>query len=214
VVKKRFYLKQHNAFTMIELIFAIVVIAISIISLPRMIQATSEGISSNIIQEGIFATGALLNESTTYYWDSGSMDDAAISAESRVINTGDCILGGPPFRRIGHINRQCLDNNATTVNTVGDFTSIEAAHINYANTEIFEGDGTGAATYKDNYIVDVNVTYCKNVGGCVTFGDIANNPNLKEIEIKIRKKDSANNVVILRAYTANIGEVRPKKEAF
>ena len=210
MVKKHIHFNRR-AFTMIELIFAIVVIAISIISLPRMIQATSEGISSNIIQEGIFATGALLNESTTYYWDAHSMDDNM--SESRVINTGDCTLGGPPYSRIGHINRQCLDDNNTLPNTIANpTTSIETAETTYANTEILTGN-PASATYKEKYFATVDVNYCKD-GGCVQFGNEVNNPNLKEIEIKIKKADSPNDVIILRAYTANIGEVIPKKEAF
>ena len=137
---RKYSLFKKSAFTLIELIFAIVIIAISVMSLPMMTQATSKGIEANIVQEVIFATGAILNESTTYYWDTQSMDDNETSLYSRVINMGtatDYCVGGIPNKRIGHINRQCLDdNNVTAPNTVGDSRSIEWAQNIYTNTEI------------------------------------------------------------------------------
>ena len=46
--------KCRKAFTLIELIFAIVIIAISVVSLPTMIQATSSGVAKNLeTQEAI-----------------------------------------------------------------------------------------------------------------------------------------------------------------
>jgi prepilin-type N-terminal cleavage/methylation domain-containing protein len=54
------------AFTMIELIFAIVIIAISVMSLPMMTQVTSAGIERNLVQEAIFASVAEINLATTY----------------------------------------------------------------------------------------------------------------------------------------------------
>jgi len=47
--------KFKHAFTLIELIFAIVIIGISFMSVPMMIQATSTGVSKNLeVQEAIF----------------------------------------------------------------------------------------------------------------------------------------------------------------
>ncbi|MEN4052760.1 hypothetical protein [Sulfurimonas sp. NWX79] len=201
---------------MIELIFAIVIIAISIVSLPMMIQTTTKGIENNIIQEAIFAAETILNESTTYYWDVNSAEDNSISGGySRVVNTGDCTIGGPPFKRVGHVNRQCLDNNSTVVNTVGDATSVEYASSIYSNRLVFEtgSAGTGSATYKNSYYATATVTQCISPNSYIQFGQETNNSNLKETEIKITDS-SGNTVVVLRAYTANIGEVKPESRIF
>lgn len=209
---RRISLLQKSAFTMIELIFAIVVIAISVISLPMMMQTTSKGIESNIVQEAIFATGAILNESTTYYWDKHSMDDANVSnGYSRVVNTGGCLGGGIPYKRVGHINRQCLDNNATTPDNIGDNTSIEWAQNTYNNLQILTG-AAAAASYKDSYSATATVTTCKTGNTFTQFGLEANNPNLKEIQIKVTITGSADTLILLRAYTANIGEVAPESK--
>lgn len=194
-----------QAFTLIELIFAIVVIAIAMVSLPMMTQSTLKGVEANVLQETIFATGTILTESTTYYWDKHSMDDAPPPIE-RVVNTGGCLNVGTSFKRTGHINRQCLDDNTTTPDIVGDNTSIEQAANTYNGLEILTGDAA-SQTYKYNYTATATVTRCNNAPGCVQFGLEANNPNLKEITIDVERTDKPGTVVVeLHAYTANIGQ--------
>lgn len=205
---------KHTAFTLIELVFAIVIIAISVLSIPMITQVTSKGIERNIVQEVIFATGTILTESTTYYWDLHSLDDANTTSNgySRVVNAGSCQAVGADYKRIGHINRQCLDDNTTSPDNIGDFTSIEWASTVYNNLDILTGN-PNAATYKDNYNATVNVTHCAT-GLCTQFGQEINNSNLKEIEISIIGTWSSDILVRLRTYTANIGEVKPASKVF
>ena len=206
-------LLSKKAFSMIELIFAIVVIAISVISLPMMMQSSSKASNESIVQEAIFAAEAILNESTAYYWDENSMHDANTTSfgYSRVINVDGNCSGGGPYKRKGHINRQCLDeNNITTL--LASSRSIENAASEYTNTSILTG-GSSAATYKNPYSANVTVTNCY-AGPCVQFGQEANNKNLKQIQIWITNDDTNKTVVLLRAYTANIGEVEPESRIF
>jgi len=207
--------KSKKAFTLIELIFAIVVIAISVMSLPMMIQSTQKGIEGNIIQEAIFASSGMLNEATTYYWDEHSLNDENVSAGySRVVNTttGGC-LGGSPNRRIGHINRRCLDNNATMPFTGTIFTKSLNITEHGATPIFITGSSPSAATYKAAYENIVDVNNCAG-GGCVQFGLEANNPNLKEIDMQIIPSGGGTTLIRLRAYSANIGEVAPESKVF
>ena len=208
---------QKRAFTMIELIFAIVVIAISVISLPMMMQSSSKAVNESIVQEAIFAAEAILNESTTYYWDKQSQDDANTTSDgySRVVNTGDCLGAGIPYKRIGQINRQCLDDNTTTPLNAASSISVENAASEYSNTLILQGSNVngGAATYKNSYSASVSVVNC-SVGPCIQFGLEANNKNLKQIQIQVTNSDTNETLVLLRAYSANIGEVKPESRIF
>lgn len=214
---KRFSLLKKNAFTMIELIFAIVIIAITVISLPMMTQASGKSIEGSVLQEAIFASEAILNESTTYYWDTRSQEDTNTSGGySRVINMGSCLGAGPPYRRVGHINRQCLDNNTTgPLLTTGGGTTLEVAPTIYNNTIALEGANTtgGAATYKSAYNVIATVSYC-GTQPCTQFGLEANNPNLKQIQVQIINPDTNTTLILLRGYSANIGEVKPESRIF
>ena len=211
------------AFTLIELIFAIVIIAISVMSLPVMTQVTSSGIERNLVQEAIFASVAEINLATTYIWDENSrIDDNDTNSTgddlSRVLNIdGSCTPTGiiengiEIIRKTGHVNRRCLDNNLTTRYTGIDYLdALEAAEHTFS--PVFTGT-TGASGYKQEYDSKLDVTNC-DTGGCIKFGHDVNNTNLKEITVTIRKKDDATNetVTLLRAYSANIGEVAYENE--
>jgi len=196
---------KKTAFTMIELIFAIVIIAISVVSLPMMTQVTSKNIEFGILQEAIFAAAATLNEATTYYWDEYSLNDA--NGYSGVINTdsGGCIAG-TPNKRVGHVSRQCLDDMATRPYIGTNFNkSINVTA--HAATPLFTADAS-AATYKDEYNSNVTVNNCATTEACIQFGLEANNPNLKEITMSITSSSSNTPIILLRTYNANIGEVK------
>ena len=203
------------AFTMIELVFAIVVIAISVMSLPMMIQVTSSTIEKSLVQEAIFASVVGINEARTYRWDELSMYDKNTTSGdpeySRVVHTGnanDCtVLGIPPVsfnRRVGHISRKCISDltgRPSVNNAIGDSLH-EAAHG--AESIYIVGATTSAEGYKELYnsTVDVNIN--------ASFGQAADNPNsnIKEIIIKILDADDSSIVTQLKAYSANIGEVK------
>jgi len=199
----------RKAFTLIELIFAITVIAISVMSLPMMTQVTSKGIEGNIVQEVIFTTQAVLDESTTFYWDASSMEDISLDGYSRVVNTGDC--NATTNKRIGHINRSCILSNNGPLND-NNPSALQQVAGAYNNTPILTGS-KGQATYKDSYSATATVTAC-NIGTCVQFGNEANNADLKEISIGIKKTGAAKNLVVLKAYSANIGEVLIRSRIF
>ncbi|MCW8894663.1 MAG: hypothetical protein OQK48_05900 [Sulfurimonas sp.] len=189
------------AFTMIELIFAIVVIAISVMSLPMMIQVTSQGVESNIVQEAIFAASAELMGATSYYWDDNSMQDMNISHLSRVIDiSGDC--NGDRLRN-GHIaqplHRRCLDSNTTGARNApgGIVTDLNDAAITQS---IFTDIGS-AEGYKNNYTSTINVA-----------PDGAD-ANIKIITSTITDANGTT-VVVLRAQSANVGEIDYYKRRF
>jgi len=80
---------KKSAFTFIELIFAIVIIAISVVSLPTMTSSLSRGIESNLVQEAIFAASTELNQAISSNWDERSLEDGN-SSLGRVVDDGTC----------------------------------------------------------------------------------------------------------------------------
>jgi len=190
-----------SAFTMIELIFAIVIIAIAVLSLSVMNNTTSKTIENNLVQEAIFAASTELIGTTVGYWDENSMQDKNESSIARVINIGnDC--NASTKLRYGHINqpyhRRCLDNLETRARSSagGDVYDLDdAAH---AKENIFVDDTTDASGYKQTYTSTIKVTQ---------DGDI------KTITSTIRDKDD---VIItrLKAQSANIGETEYFKRVF
>lgn len=179
---------------MIELIFAIVIISVVVLSIPRMVAATQKSVEEGILQEVVFATSAVLVGSLSGYWDANSMEDANVSSLARVIDTaGDC--NTTTRLRPGHINqpfhRRCLDSNTTTPsNATGTsyYTLDDAvAAINGAN--LFDNSVASSSGYKDTYTGSATITQT---------GDT------KKIVVQAVK--GANVVTKLIAYSANIGE--------
>jgi len=184
---------------MIELIFAIVIIGISVMSLPMMSRVTAQGMENNIVQEAIFAASAELNQAVTHYWDANSLD-ANISL-ARVIDTGDC--NATTRLRDGHIfqpyHRRCLNSSLTGISNVigGAQSSLDDAE--HANQVIYIGDATTQEGYKKAYNSSVAVD------ANATFGGVANNQNVKSITVQVL--DGVNVITSLTTYSANIGEI-------
>lgn len=195
------------AFTMVELIFAIVIIGIAVVSLPVMTQITSKGIESNILQEAIFAASAELMGASAGYWDANSMEDFNVSHLSRVIDlTGNC---DADRLRPGHIaqpfHRRCLESNSTTAANTPDVTVVNLNNAAHGDQDIFLDTSGGGVTadasgYKDIYTSSIDVSSAADT-------------NIKILTATI-KKSSGDTITILRMQSANIGEIDYHKKRF
>lgn len=199
--------KSRHAFTFIELIFAIVVIAIAVVSLPAINTVISKGVENNLVQEAIFAAATKLNEAVTAYWDENSFEAGTSDSLSRVIDTGDCENNASlsNFRqRPGHIDqvyhRRCLESSATLIAHSATNANILALNDMQGAASIFINMPTGdlQAGYKKNYTATVAVD------ANATFNGAAN-INMKRISVTIT--DGANIITSLATYSANIGEI-------
>lgn len=193
---------------MIELIFAIVVISITVISLPMMSQAISKGIDSNIIQEAIFAAATELNEVTTTQWDEASIDENSSSAISQVINLDGLCENNTSNERYrlkpGHLleplHRKCLNNLAQgelDSNTNNNIDAVEDKVHDY--TDIFLNLTPSQEGYKQNYKSALSVSYNPTFAG-------ANRENMKKITVTV-KNENNDTVTQLITYVANIGGI-------
>lgn len=203
----------RTAFTLLEVIFAIVVMGIIVVSLPRIMSSNQKGIDTTIIQEAIFGASTELNQVLSYRWDENSRDDAANpNGLAYVIETGDCDnnSSSPTYRlRPGHINqplhRRCLDSNYTAPTTafgieVSDGGVLDDVDdINTSSKSIFLNTGSSTG-YKQDYQSELNVSYAD-------IGDInASDEDAKLITITVSDPNGAI-VTRLRSYTINIGEI-------
>jgi type II secretory pathway pseudopilin PulG len=198
-------------FTMIELIFAIVGIGISIMSLPTMTNVINNGMENNLNQEAIFAASAKLMDATSGYWDENSMQDINKSHISRVINiddddsdpTNDC--GVTTKLRPGHINqpfhRRCLDDLTTSPTNTKEDNIYDLDDYEHTDEKIFITYSQSSSGYKQDYKSSIDVT------------PNSSDANIKEITITI-KDESGNTVTVLKTYSANIGETEYFKRTF
>jgi prepilin-type N-terminal cleavage/methylation domain-containing protein len=202
---------RRSGFTLIELIFAIVIIAITVLSLPMMNQIISKGVDSNIKQEAIFAAATELNEATTAHWDENSLESDSSSLFARVIDIdGNCDnnTSSPRYRLMpGHIeqlkHRRCLNDSTTN-----PATAVEALEDKAHDYQlIFLNPTPSAEGSKDEYYSQMTV-----VEDNVNFGG-ASDKNIKKITVTIT--DSQKKVISsLKTYSANIGEVDFHKRTY
>ena len=205
---------RRAAFTFIELIFAIVIIAITVISLPTMIQATSKGIESNLVQEAIFTASAQLNQAVVANWDANSLVEGGESSLARVIDNGNCENNSshPHYRlKPGHIaqpyHRRCLDSSTTVISgTTGTGYALE----DFAGIKTLINAGGSEAGYKYTYSTNVTVTQPAYFNG-------VNNADMKMIQaaiFDITDPTAPELLTTLKTYSANIGEVDYYKRTY
>lgn len=190
---------------MIELIFAIVVIAITVLSLPIMVQITSKGAEDALVQEAIFAAAAELNQAISYHWDANSTETN--SSLAGVIDTnGNC--DPVTLKKPGHAARRCVLANGVENAVIANKPSVnDAAH---AARSIFIDSSNVAdavtgyknASYRSTLTVEHNVTF-----------DNADTNDVKKVAITI-DDGNGNTITTLETYIFNIGDYDPVKRTF
>jgi hypothetical protein len=199
---------------MIELIFAIIIIAITVVTLPMMTQITSKGLEANIAQEAIFATSAKMMQILSFAWDKNSTDNNISKSldYARVIdinsyndykrkNKDTKAVDMNSTFRIGHIkeglHRRFFDINENIISGVG----IEDQNTSETITA-FGDDG-----YKFDMTLTPSITYVNDnplTPFTLNTTTATAKSNIKMVEIKTAVY---NNVIVLRSYACNIGEV-------
>lgn len=217
---------KHHAFTMIELIFAIVVISIAVVSLPMMIQVNNKALEGNIKQEAIFATSAKMMQILSFAWDQNSTDTNISKSMdySKVIDTtgGNAAYNrvGTTIFRVGHIREglhrryfspgESIDTNIST--SMDGYTGI-------SKLEAIDKDG-----YKYDMQLNTVITTVDDTPANPFTLSTATTPstNIKMITITTTidsnndhdYNDPEDEQIVLRSYAANIGEIDFNKRRY
>ena len=225
----------RHAFTMIELIFALVIMAVVFVSLPLILVNNQNSLEDNLVQESIFLASSKMNQALTFQWDQNSSQTGV-----GTLSTSDVldVTNGPVALdrstsdyRIGHFQedkhrRMTPIGNPRSANTIGievagvfddidDFDSLNNHNIITTTDE----DG-----YKKQYRADVNVSYVNdnNFINATSYASnsinfvlsptaVAATTNLKMMAVSIDQEDPTDptgweQTLLLRSFVANIGE--------
>lgn len=218
---------MRSAMSMLELVIAIVVMGIVVMSLPLILTQVQNNNAFAMQQEAILAAKAKIGDILTYEWDEKSYD--ATAQRSFVLDTinGDSELGrvGTTNRRIGHINannrRKLYDSTVALNNRSASAIGPDGGDLD----DIDDFNGRPAVTLtvtagEDaqnlDYIFDLNltttVTYAADAANYAssTIGTFVLNPdnnatitNIKTISVQVA---GAQNAITLRTFSCNIGE--------
>jgi prepilin-type N-terminal cleavage/methylation domain-containing protein len=145
---------KREGFSLIELVLAIIVIAISLMSIPMLIGETSKSNQYSLIQESVMAARTKLGNILTFPWDQNSTienNSSAITAVVVVETNGDVDLNrtaGTIYRR-GHV--QLVDRRHYDVDSNATFKILaqpighEPGEVNMTDIDDFDGSSVSVA---------------------------------------------------------------------
>lgn len=231
------------AIAMIELIFAIVIIGIALLSVPNLLSVSSQSSLVTLQQEGIAMAASHTNSLITYAWDEQNTDSIGpyvtnklnVSGSGDVdLNPGAATLKFPSarsrtFAPVGVTATDVGVDINDTNDDVDDFTGITT------NTSQAVLGGTSNSADQGEYI-DVNisqtttVTYGRDAAsynaanGVFTFHRPfanlapADTTNIKLIETELTSNSAATELqdkdIKLKAFMCNIGANNPNSKVF
>lgn len=195
-------MKMKAAFTLIELIFAIIIMSIVVLSLPIMSQVISTGAERNLVQEAILVASGDMFKVISGKFDENSKDDTIAFEKLLYSSDAEVIAIDGNGSRAGNINI-VFDNNTTIRPSVSGLDGLETLdnEDDVDDYIITGGDAvtqTGsAAGYKQLYKKDISVTQ-------VAFNN-AGPTNTKKVEVVIKDSTGATELVKMHTYTFNTG---------
>lgn len=218
---------MRSAMSMLELVFAIVIMGIAVMSLPLILTQVQTNNAFTMQQEAILAAKTKIGDILTHEWDNNSYDTTA--QRSFVLDTtnGDIALRrvGTTNQRIGHINadyrRKLYD--ATVVLNARSASAIGADGGDLDDIDDFNGttpvisnplEGAGTLDYVFTALtLRPTITYANDAptnsynNPVLTFTFNPDNTsditNIKTISVQVT---GASQNITLRAFSCNVGE--------
>ena len=231
------------AVAMIELIFAIVIMAVVLMSAPRLMQIAASSGYVAMQQEGIGEAASRVNMIMAYPWDENNADESFYSTILRVNKGAPDLNITASNKRIGtpaRANRTFLRKDGITLaasailgkdgaenpDDIDDFTG-EAIHMHD-----YSG-GTATSDYIEksfDITMTATVKYLKDaVTGSYQQSDIIfdfdpsetvsalNTSNIKMIEVTLVSSSGTEELkkeITLRAFSSNVGSYELEKKVF
>jgi len=208
---------------MIELIFALVIMGIVLMSAPTLIATATSSVSVALQQEGINEASSRINMILTYAWDQNDTNASCTPPILHVSAAGDSDLAqqtngrriGVPLNSNSHSYRCGLNElNASSIgieggvfNDIDDFAGTSAL-IDLETTDIdYIEKGTVSLTTSVNYISD-SAFYRSQTFNYIPGGIATGTTNIKQIQVTLTSSsgiEELSKTITLNAFSCNIG---------
>jgi len=219
------------AIAMIELIFALVVMGIAVMSAPMLIATASSSTSVALQQEGINEAASRINMILTYPWDQNDITDSCIPpvlhvthgnpALNEVATTGRRI--GVPLQTDAHTFK-CDDRefNASPIGIEGAVANDIDDFNNPGQLLTLAAGGVGGKDYIERATVQMRTVISYDSENIVqsynvltlnyqpSFAVSAGTSNVKDIVVRLTSTsgvDELQKTIILRAFSCNVGGI-------
>ena len=164
---------SRNGFSLIELIFAIIVIGIAFSAVPSILETSNRSVEGTMQSRGFFHGLSLMQIIRNKYWDENNANDFAGAGLYYVLQTGEAGLGCAANNgksRAGHyggINRRQCDR-LDAPSPLGDFGPA-ADTGNYNDIDDFNADPQ--PLLENSFQPQITVNYTDYVGNLNGTGD-------------------------------------------
>lgn len=224
---------MRKAISLIELVFAIVIMGFSIMAFPLILSQTSNAIAIAIQQEAVLAAKTYIGTILSHDWDKNSVDFSVSGGKALVLHATDSadfpVVDG---MRKGHIvgqGRRKMLYDATSViyanptkttdtanwgsgdkSDVDDFNKKgESLSVVVTNMDsILKFDVNSTVVYVADSASYANEDITFNFDNNETAFDVSKTSNIKMVTVAATNstvvKDKIN--IVLKAYSSNIGE--------
>jgi type II secretory pathway pseudopilin PulG len=211
---------MKKASSMIELVIAIVVMGIAMMSLPLMLTRTQSNNEFAMQQEAILAARTQIGDILTYRWDENSTNSKFVSA---VLDTNSTNFKRYPdensTRRIGHVKgdkRRKFFNAITPATSVAHLGNLfdgndtdDIDDFKDTNKTVVDSSEITNLDYRFDFNMTTNVGYVSDAfipGKTFVFNTatLGTTTNIKMVELTL--KGAGLSTFKFRAYTTNIGQ--------
>ncbi len=219
---------KRSGFSLIELVFAIVIIAISLMSVPLMLGQGAKSNQYALLQESILAARTKMGNILSFKWDNNASDTTMSIVRVVDVQGGDSQLDrNTTFRRIGHIHEDTrrrmtdVEINATLgqevvdeFDDIDDFDGLSTvvAPVGVAGVkgkyDYLDQDMNLSTTVRfisddanysqQNFTFDFNVSTATNA--------VANSTNIKMVELNTTSVNRPDEYFVFRVFSTNIGQ--------
>lgn len=222
---------MRKAATLIELLFAIIIISIALMSVPVVIAQAVKTDEFSLNQEALLAGATKMGNILTHAWDENGTQEDISAAKVLVVSNGDSELEQYPDKnsstRIGHFKtdkrRKFWETNSSVFLEASPIGREESGSDPNDDIDDFNGETaqlnvsvSNDYDYIKNFQMKTNVYYVDDSAdyntttGTLTFGfkttSEPNPTNIKMIETTIIDKDTNEPIATFRSYASNIGE--------
>jgi len=220
-------MRYRRAIAMIELIFAIVIMGIVLMSAPQLISTAAQSTNVGLQQESINEAAARINMILTYPWDQNDTNDSCIPPVLHVTNGDTALLEvGSTARHVGvDINSSShtfiCEGQEFSASALGSDGSDDIDDFSGTINLTTDASGSGGTDYLEKSTVNITtaINYLDDNASYTplysdrTFSYVptpagAGTTNIKEINATLTSTSTASELVkniALTAFSCNIG---------
>jgi len=226
--------KMTKAVALIELIFAIVVMGIALMSAPMLLSTAAKSTTVALQQEGINEAVSQMNLILTYPWDQNDTDTACIPPVLHVANGDSELDEANDDRRIGvplassSRTFKCdgKEYNASVIGQEGNVTD-DIDDFNGKNYSlVVESSGSGGTDYLEKSTVNI-ATSVSYIGDSADYasksfsytpqGNSDDSTNIKKIQVTLTSTSGVQELqktITFNAFSCNIGGIAFERRTF